>query len=141
MKKEKIFLFIILIFILVEGCSERKKEEVTSLVDEEPFEEEVKKVNMKEKNRVDKIIFSSRRNPFLMWEEEKKFAQKKIREVIDYLDLTAIFYSPSKSFAVIEGHVVEEGDMIAGKRIVKINPKAVILEDEKGEYILPLKEK
>ena len=146
-KRKFLFFIIILIFIFVGSCSERKEEgeEEKDISVNEEFSsfknEKVERVNMKRKKEREKFTISLRKNPFLRWEEEKKLAQKKMREIINYLNLTAIFYSPSKSFAVIDGYVVEEGDTIAGKKVIEINPKAVILKDEKGEYILPLKEK
>ncbi len=141
MKGEKFLLFVILAFIFTQGCSKREEERSYD-VNEKFFEnEETKEVDIKEKKELGKLIVSLRKNPFLRWEEEKGLVQKKMRKVIDYLDLTAIFCSPLRSFAVINGYVVEKGDVIAEKEVIEINPKSVILEDEKGEYILPLRER
>ncbi len=76
------------------------------------------------------------RNPFLTLEEEALL--KEGRE-INYLNLSAIFYSPSNSYAIINRRIVKEKDVIDGKKVVKIIPGKVYLEDSKGKYILKLK--
>ncbi|RKY38390.1 MAG: hypothetical protein DRP72_01875 [Candidatus Omnitrophota bacterium] len=79
------------------------------------------------------------RNPFLTKEEEQLFGKKK-REVIENLNLSAIFYSPRKeSYAIIDGQVVKKDDIIDGKEVIGITPEEVILKDSQGrEFSLKL---
>ena len=84
-------------------------------------------------------IFSLRRNPFLTVDEEKEFGEGK-KEIISYLNLSAIIYAPGNSYAVIDGRIVGEKGTIENKKVVKIDPQEVILKDEKGkEYIIRMK--
>ncbi len=87
-----------------------------------------------------------RLNPFLTFEEERDFFSPKepSRVVLDYFNLSAVFCSPEKtnSKAIINGMIYKAGDEIDtvnSKKIVEIQPKAVILKDTRGlEYLLML---
>jgi hypothetical protein len=83
--------------------------------------------------------FSLKRNPFLTQAEEILFARRGDREVIDYLDISAIFYSPPNSYAIVNGRVTKENDIIDGKEVKKIEQEAIILKDGQREYIIYLK--
>ncbi len=76
------------------------------------------------------------RNPFLTPKEEVLFKEGK---EISYLNLSAIFYSPSNKYAVIDGRIVKEKDTIDGKKVIKITPEQVYLEDCEGKYVVKLK--
>ncbi len=127
-----------------EGCQRREKDE-SEPIEEEDFQEKFQeklfgKAKKKKRYRKEggRIVF--RENPFLTWEEEKELSKTKKRKILDYLTLSAIFYSSKNSFVVIEGHILKEGDMIDEKKIVKIEPEKVILKDEEGEYVVFLKD-
>jgi hypothetical protein len=79
-------------------------------------------------------------NPFLSREEEREFADVGKAVPIEYLTLSAIFYSTTgQSKAIINGRILQIGSTIDGKEITQIRPKAVILKDVTAEYILRLK--
>lgn len=90
----------------------------------------------------------ARSSPFLTSEEDARFSSrgkekrvKKIEKNIPQgLALTAIFYKPPESFAVINGCVVSEEDYVDDKRVVEIQREGVILEDDDKEYELELRE-
>ncbi len=50
--------------------------------------------------------------------------------------LTTTVVAAGASFAVIDGHRVEEGDFLAGARVVKIDPASVTLRGRSGPYEL-----
>ena len=50
--------------------------------------------------------------------------------------LTTTVVAAGASFAVIDGHRVEEGDFVAGARVVKIDPASVTLRGGSGPYEL-----
>jgi hypothetical protein len=54
--------------------------------------------------------------------------------------LSAIFYSPPESYAIINGQIFKEGEIVDNKRIEKIEPERVVLKAATGEYLLNLKE-
>jgi hypothetical protein len=83
---------------------------------------------------------TERLNPFLTREEEEIFRRLKGRIPIDYLNLSAIFYSPdNESRVIIDGQILRKGQTIDSKKIVEIQPEVVILKDTQGEYIMRLK--
>ena len=92
------------------------------------------------------LIESIRLNPFLSFEEERNFlAPKRLALIVlNYLNLSAIFCSPEKtnSKAIINGMICRMGDVVDardGKKIVEIQPRAVILRDMRDvEYIVTL---
>lgn len=80
-----------------------------------------------------------KRNPFLTMEEIEFFG-KDYREIVEDLNLTAIFYSPGNSYAVIDGRVVKEKDVIGDKKITAMAQEEVFLEDLSGKkYLIQLK--
>lgn len=81
----------------------------------------------------------SRRSPFLTFEENQKVSEFGNASDIDYLALSAIFYSRTGSVAIIDGKVLREGDIVDNKEIVEIMPEAVILKDAQNEYIIKIK--
>jgi len=143
-KKDKFYKFFVLLFltglIFCGGCQKKERDE-SEPIEEGSFQqrlfEEVRKKRRYKKE--DEKVVSFRENPFLTWEEEINLSKTKRRKVLDYLTLSAIFYSSKNSFAVIDGHILKEGDTIDEKRIVRIEPKKVILKDEEGEYVVFLK--
>ncbi len=74
-------------------------------------------------------------NPFLTKEEEKKFGSLYYDKELG-LKLSAIFYSPGHSRAVINGYILKEGDFIDNKKVKEIKPDKVILEIRKATYTL-----
>jgi len=77
-------------------------------------------------------------NPFLTQKEREIFKDEGDYTELVGLELTAIFYYPGNSKAIIEGRVVKEGEIIAGKKVFKIMPEAVILDDSYHKFILRL---
>ena len=96
-----------------------------------------KKELLKDVSRGEKRVLLGR-NPFLTLDEEKEFSGG--RKIINYLTLSAVFYAPGHSYAIIDGHIVKEKDTIDNKEIIRINPESVILRDALGaEYIVRAK--
>lgn len=80
-----------------------------------------------------------RANPFLTLEEEESFKDLGEAIPIDYLNLSAIFYSPGASKVIINGYVLELNDNIDGKKVIDIQPNKVTLKDDEGEYVIRLR--
>jgi hypothetical protein len=80
-----------------------------------------------------------RKNPFLRESEESVFDSAKDRLPVTYLNLSAIFYSPGASAAIIDGRFFKEGDTVDNKKIVTISAEEVILKDAQSVYVLKLK--
>jgi hypothetical protein len=76
-------------------------------------------------------------NPFLTEKEEKTLVELGNAIALEYLRVSAIFYSgsPYQSRAIIDGKVLVLGDSIDNKEIIKINPEDVVLEDSQGHYV------
>lgn len=98
---------------------------------------EIKTKSEKPETKV--IADTPMKNPFLNFEENGAKKTNNPQEVIDYLDLTAIFFSPPSSRATIEGKIVKEGDLIDNKTIVEIQRETIRLQSLGNEYILRLK--
>ncbi|MFA5008774.1 MAG: general secretion pathway protein GspB [Candidatus Omnitrophota bacterium] len=89
------------------------------------------------------------RNPFLLLEEQKKgFAitaqsaeemEAKIQEKLSTLHVSGIFISGSTKIAIINGEIVNEGDLVEGVRVSSIMPEKVIvdIQGEVGSLALP----
>jgi len=79
----------------------------------------------------------ARANPFLTQREEKALVELGNALPLDYLKVSAIFYSSfsSQSRAIINGKVLILGDSIDNKEIIKINPEEVVLKDSQGRYV------
>ena len=78
-----------------------------------------------------------RLNPFLTKKEEKSLADTGKAIPLEYLKVSAIFYSAlnSQNRVIIDGKVLVLGDNIDNKAIIKINPEDVVLEDAQGQYV------
>jgi hypothetical protein len=78
-----------------------------------------------------------RSNPFLTQKEEKALVEMGNAIPLDYLRVSAIFFSElnSRSRAIIDGKVLVLGDSIDNKEIIKINPEDVVLADSQGQYV------
>jgi hypothetical protein len=81
-------------------------------------------------------------NPFLSTKEEKALGEQGNSEFLEYLKVSAIFYSASssRSRAIIGGKILVLGDTIDNKEIIKINPEDVVLEDSQGRYVAKMAE-
>jgi len=77
-------------------------------------------------------------NPFLTREEREALKKQGTLPVLDYLTVSAIMYSPGGRRAVIDGRIVEEGDSIDGKEIVRIEAEQVVCRDAFREYIIAI---
>ena len=73
-------------------------------------------------------------NPFLTKEEEASIHNSYEKPLS--LRLSAIFYSPPNSKAIIDGRILKEGDKINNKIIKEIKLREVILKDSNSKYIL-----
>jgi hypothetical protein len=78
-------------------------------------------------------------NPFLTPQEEKKFSGTGKYVPLEYLNLSAVIYSPSSCKAIVNGKIIELGSSIDNKEVVDIRPEEVVLKDSQSEYILKLK--
>ncbi len=81
-------------------------------------------------------------NPFLTQKEEKVMVEMGNVTILEYLNVSAIFYSSfnSQSRAIIDGKVLVLGNSIDNKEIIKINPENVVLEDSQGQYVAKMAE-
>ena len=79
----------------------------------------------------------ARANPFLTQREEKALVELGNALPLDYLQVSAIFYSSfsAQSRAIIDGKVLVLGDSIDNKEIIKISPEEVVLKDSQGRYV------
>lgn len=103
----------------------------------EQLEQEPQQVRSDASEKLDTKPRDKERNPFLTSEEEEMF---KMGEIIDYLNLSAIFYSPHYSYAVIDGRIIKEKDIIDNKEVILIKPEKVILEDsQRNRYVIKIK--
>ena len=82
----------------------------------------------------------ARTNPFLTQKEEKSLVEMGNAIPLEYLRVSAIFYSAlsSRSRTIIDGKVLVLGDSIDNKEIIKINPEDVVLEDSQGHYVVKM---
>ena len=78
-------------------------------------------------------------NPFLTPEEEEYFWKTEKKIEIDYLNLSAVFYSPGNSKVIIGGGIFKKGLFIDNKEITEIGREWVILKDTTAKYILKMK--
>ncbi|MCM8795037.1 MAG: hypothetical protein NC819_04470 [Candidatus Omnitrophica bacterium] len=104
----------ILAEVLLSDTEVRKSEirqQVLSLIDEEAAARELK-------------------DPFLA--QERPFEEAELVG----LQLNGIFGTSSRLTALIDGSPYQEGDVIQGKRIVKIQPDRVVLEEGNKRYFL-----
>ena len=76
-------------------------------------------------------------NPFLTPEEQEIY--KSFSTKVFALNLSAIFYSPPNSKAIIDGVVLGEGDLVGNKLITKIDSDKVVLREDTREYSLRLR--
>lgn len=54
--------------------------------------------------------------------------------------LTSILYSPSRRFAILDGHIVSIGETIQGSQVVDILPNAIVLDSgSRGRRVLELR--
>ena len=86
-------------------------------------------------------VFMARgmRNPFLTPVEEEALTAVT-REVIDYMKINGLFYAPGRSYAVVDGRMIREGEAVDGLTVIEINPGAVILSDGYNhEFIIKVK--
>ncbi len=142
MAKPIFFLFISFIFSFY-GCSKQKATNIgqpdyAQSAETAAAQEEGVKVPKKEDKPEDIV-----HNPFLTNEENKEFLAAPSAIPIENLELSAVVYSQdiSLSRAVINGMVVKAGDTVDNKTITRIDPEAVRLKDEQGEYIIRMKNK
>jgi hypothetical protein len=89
---------------------------------------------------VGSLIQGKRENPFLTMEEELSLSESRFLTPIDYLNLSAVLYSPGESKVIINGYILKERDYIDNKEIIEIHHNAVILKDSQGKYLVGLRE-
>ncbi|MBI4846620.1 MAG: hypothetical protein HY810_09180 [Candidatus Omnitrophica bacterium] len=139
-KSEEIFLLFLLI-LLVAGCAkdEYGADFFADLKPAERTEEktEIIKRTAKLSTQEQQSIIGELRNPFLTLDESIKYGEKH-REIITYLNLSAVFVSEQGSYVVINGSILKKGDFVDNKKLVKIGKKDIILEDAQGEYLVEL---
>lgn len=83
------------------------------------------------------------RNPFLTLQEQIRGSIRKTeleeKEVLTVLSLQAIFIWPTKKIALINGQILQEGELIEDKQVISIHEDKVVLEDiTYGKIILKL---
>ena len=129
------FKWILVVLFFFIGCSQEGPKALKTVNEEDIFKKTVGSLPLKRKEIEGEVDT----NPFLSLEEERLYGALSYREFLD-LDLTAVFYRPPESKAVINNQILEEGDMLDNKKVIKINPSEVILKDEGTEYIVRLRE-
>lgn len=67
-------------------------------------------------------------NPFLSRKQELSYEDEDER-TIENMSLTAILYSGKKSRAMVDGRIVEIGDVIDNKEVIDITSEKVIFKD------------
>ncbi len=141
------FLGVCLFMLLIAGCEKRDGYKVISEGVGEVSEG--KSAPLKQDNALKPDSFSLnetaeeaelRINPFFTSDEEESFKKTGNVTNLNYLNITAIFYNPENSKAVIDGRILAKGDFIDNKEIVKIEPEQVFLKDTEGEYVVKLGE-
>lgn len=87
-----------------------------------------------------------RRNPFASTRREQPSLIEQVAlesappPAIADPPLTSILYSPSRRFAILNGHIVSVGETIQGSQVVDIQPNAVVLESvSRGRRVLELR--
>ena len=137
---KKIFLLSVvnLILVLIFGCAKEEEIKVIKKPEKKPVKTEMTapKEAPKEAAKPEETVTT---NPFLTPYEEEVFKNTANRLSLDYLNLSAIFYSPSGSQAVIDGRIYKAGDIVDNKKIIEIKTEEVILKDEQGEYTLKMR--
>ncbi len=123
----------IMFLILTVGCV--SNEGVKVLKEVHKNKEKASKETKEELLEVKKIERRVDINPFLTKEEEERFGSLYYDKELG-LRLSAIFYSPGRSRAVINGYILKEGDFIDNKKVKEIKPDRVVLEARKVTYTL-----
>jgi len=78
----------------------------------------------------------SLRDPFLTQKERFEFQKKELK----HLRLSAIFVSDKSSYAIVDGRIIKENDIIEDKKVIRIERERIILKDYQGrEYVIRLK--
>lgn len=138
----KILFFILSLFF---GCIARTETDAPSLDGEKPIEASQETALPAQGKGIIQEGLSEpdllRQNPFLTLKEEESFRGKDFQGVIiDYLNLSAVFYAPYNSKAIIEGRIFKKGDILDNKEIIEIGPEEVILKDSQTSYILKMRQ-
>lgn len=132
-----------IISLLLYGCTKNEFEVIAPPQESYDRKEDVflpeEEAKASQKGSKDLVSLSQERNPFLTYEEEE-FFEKEMKEEIDYLTLSGVFYSSGVSYAIIDGRIVKEKDIIDNKEVVKIGREEVILKDSQDkEYVVKVK--
>ncbi len=134
---------IILIILLVTGCGGADIEIISSNLkssfDEGQSFQDGKEQLENEKVMEGLVLGEIDRNPFLGEKEESEDREGKSvekMEVLDNLKLTAVFFSPGKSYAVVNGRIIKERTFIDNKEVVSINKDYIVLQDSQGKKYL-----
>jgi len=79
------------------------------------------------------------RNPFLFPEEREEGPQEEIEETVEpALELKAIVKAGSHYLALVDSHIIREGDRVAGYQVDRVTEKEVVLRREESRWILKL---
>ena len=144
-----IFIILFLSMIIANGCTNPKeKYKVISSGDPadsqdeysqttQPAGESVNKTTEKEVS-AEESSPPEKENPFFTKEEEESFKKQDNKIPLTHLVVSAIFYRPDNSKAIINGRVLSEGDTIENKEIVRIEPEEVILKEGLSMYTVKM---
>jgi len=119
------------------ACSPKEELSVESLHRKKMISKKAKVGNIAIAKRVKVVSHTLNINPFLTKEEETSIYNSYEKPL--NLGLSAIFYSPPNSKAIIDGRILEEGDKINNKIVKEIKLREVILKDSNSKYILKMK--
>ncbi len=144
MNKRVAIVFILSVSLfLCFGCADKKGVKVMKKVIHQNEKTQANSEVMAQKEAVgepETLSESVVSNPFLTQEEQKVFKDMAGRLSIDYLNLSAIFYSIANSRAIIDGRIFKNGDIVDKKEIVEIKPEEIILKDTQSVYVLKMKD-
>ncbi|MFH1768487.1 MAG: hypothetical protein ABH858_04950 [Candidatus Omnitrophota bacterium] len=140
--KKVIFSPAVCLFVFLAGCQSKDSSLVQltpSPLGNKPQEAVSGKEEPGKIYNKDSVGMLFKLNPFLTAEEENIFTGSG-HEIIQYLDLSAILHAARDPYAIIDGRVIKEKDILDHKEVVAINKEDVILKDTQGKtYTVKLK--
>jgi len=110
-------------FLSFEAKAQRDRDEAMMASESEPDVDNESETDAEE---------SKEDNPFLDRREELRYEDEEDR-VLRTMNLSGVFYSGKSSRAIIDGQIVEIGDVINNLEIVEIKSEKVVLEDYLGK--------
>lgn len=128
-----LFCFLFFHVLLLPGCTKKESRETKQPLSKKSAKpDDTLKPARKNKGLTELLDKLKQKNPFSRDHTETA----KYRFAAGTLILSGIFYDGKKPCAIINEQIVNEGDMIYSKQVIKITPDEVTLRGEAGEYCL-----